>query len=197
MSRFATVSGIALSLPILLSFVQPIDDAAFGCLTKRPVPVVSDMPMSLTILNARVVSDSTVQELISRAPNTIAEAEVVCWQAAERLFGVMVQSGVYSMFTKPGPSALLRSQMRELVASQDSYFLDHQVYADEMSELSALELLSDITVDLTANETGWTASGQHRHINRSCHVYGGSAEPPRPGLEPRRPSCVSLHNHGR
>jgi type IV pilus assembly protein PilE len=89
-------------------------------------------------------------------------------------------------FTKvkeKGFTATLKSDLRNLVTTQESYFADRNTYAN-IAQLTAENRFNssrDVTIaiaDVTA--TGWSATATHTGLVdlTACGVYVGSATPP-------------------
>ena len=73
----------------------------------------------------------------------------------------------------------VRERLRELVAAQEAYFVDHQSYT---TDLSALELrprgtgrAQQVVLNVThAGGRAWRATGRHAgHLHRSCVIFVG------------------------
>lgn len=186
MNRFATASVVALSLPVLLAVAPVRDGVAMKC-AGRVGEAYAHLPKFLTLMDGEVVG----VEVQKMNAETVAMVEILCWDAAERLFGVMVRNGVTSVFTKPGPNALVESELSDLAAAQSAYFAEHEAYSDDVAKLLQHELPAGVSIDLTATATSWTAYGWHRHVDRQCHVSGGSRPPHQEGMTEWEPVCVS------
>jgi type IV pilus assembly protein PilA len=71
----------------------------------------------------------------------------------------------------------IKSDLRNMMSAQESYFYEYQVYADD---LSRLPLQRSPGVDLTihqADQTGWSATATHpQAFPLTCGVFVGAAE---------------------
>lgn len=89
----------------------------------------------------------------------------------------------FSKVKEKGFTATLKSDLRNLVTTQESYFTDHNTYAN-MAQLTAENRFNtsrDATVVIAdVSQTGWSATATHTGLVdlTACGVYVGSAAPP-------------------
>ncbi len=89
----------------------------------------------------------------------------------------------FTKIKEKGFTATLKSDLRNLVTSQESYFADNDTYAN-LAQLVAEDRFNPsrnttiVTADVTA--TGWSATATHTGLVdfTACGIYVGSAAPP-------------------
>jgi hypothetical protein len=79
----------------------------------------------------------------------------------------------------------LKSDLKNFVLAQESFFVDHSRYGshDEVVDARLFSALSGVdisTADVT--DRGWSAIGRHFAVDTTCGVYVGAAQPPHPSL---------------
>ena len=86
-------------------------------------------------------------------------------------------------------AAAMRSDLRNLVIAQESYFADNLEYTASLSALGyrASTGVSGPVVELTAD--GWTAYAAHSQVSNSCVIYVGST-PIGPATREGEPACT-------
>lgn len=89
----------------------------------------------------------------------------------------------YAKVKEKGYTATLKSDLRNLVTSQESYFADHNTYATLADLIAENRYNPSSGVNMvTADETitGWSATATHPALVdiTACGVYVGSAAPP-------------------
>ena len=75
--------------------------------------------------------------------------------------------------------AALKSDLRNLVASQEAFWKDEGRYAWTGSRLDFAASTGVSIVIEGATETGWSARGDHPHTPWICAIYVGDAPSPR------------------
>jgi ankyrin repeat protein len=86
--------------------------------------------------------------------------------------------------------AAMKSDLRNLVMAQESYFADNFTYA-------SLEALGDMfrpstgaMIEINAvSGTGWSATARHENSMQVCHIFIGNAEPPIEGMQEAELVC--------
>ena len=177
--------------------------AAYGPLgcSSRPEAEAVGMPLGGVALDGEVVyvfDRGEASNVLERdgmpAVADIEAIDIVCWAAAERVFGVQVRSGVSSIWTYD-PFDGGREFLREAYA--------HVLAGGDVSELEPPD------PDLTISLEGQGADGQFhldlRHPQRRLMcivstsgrlVLPGDEPRTRAATEPGEPYCTSLHDHG-
>jgi hypothetical protein len=97
--------------------------------------------------------------------------------------------------------AAMRSDLRNLVTAEESFFADSIRYSSNLQQLAeAMRRLSPayqtdipsagVTIQFTATSaTGWSAIARHRSSSTHCSVFVGSATSPIPGGNEGEPVC--------
>lgn len=195
MRRFSTIRTIAiLFLLVALTSVARDVSAAPKC-DPRP-EAAPDLPEVVNIVDGEVVDASTFSKL---RKEDVSYVKIICWQAAERLFGVRVRRGAVLVFTRYGPAAAATRNLTRLVAAQDAYFRRHGTHAGDISSLEAYEPPPATDVQLTLTEGGWGARMRHLFVRQLCYIFVGSTpETWKPELGPSelelregKPACAS------
>ena len=188
----------------VLSFVAVVGSLGAGVLTispapawahciRRPGPVADSLPETLALLNGRVVDSIPRPSPVQRSE--IELMEVVCWDKAERMFGVRVSIAVVSVWTRPGPYALLQQDLQRLVEAEQSHHNRHAVYTG-LGTLDGFTASPSITLTVTVGPGGFVAQGFHDQLDYLCYVYYGSARVPLADMTQGEPLCESQHGRG-
>jgi hypothetical protein len=91
--------------------------------------------------------------------------------------------------TEEGALAVMKSDLRNLVTSQESYFAGHRAYASKVGDLD-FEVSRGVTITLVAaSSTGWSATASHIATRKTCGIFVGDATPPQAGLQEGQPRC--------
>jgi hypothetical protein len=91
--------------------------------------------------------------------------------------------------TEDGALAAMKSDLRNLVTAEESYFADHRTYAINVRDLD-FAVSKGVTITLVAaTSTGWSARAQHVATSKSCGIFVGSAQPPAPSQAEGEPVC--------
>ena len=86
--------------------------------------------------------------------------------------------------------AAMKSDLRNLVTAQESYFADNVTYASATTSLS-YSSSTGVTVTIGgANGTGWSATSTHNGTAKTCGIFVGSATAPITGENEGEPKCV-------
>jgi hypothetical protein len=126
-------------------------------------------------------------------------------------YGVLVIIGFIAALGLPdrdaGAVAGMKSDLRNLVTAQESYFTDHSTYADSLASLrtggSSYEASSGNVVRIIqASATGWSAiirkeppenpalmEQEAFWTTKTCGIFEGTATPPIPGQNEGEPQC--------
>jgi prepilin-type N-terminal cleavage/methylation domain-containing protein len=85
--------------------------------------------------------------------------------------------------------ASMKSDLRNLVTAQESYFADQVTYTTSLTNLN-YNSSTGVTVTVgTATGTGWNATASHNATTKTCGIYLGSAAPPITGQNEGEPKC--------
>ena len=85
--------------------------------------------------------------------------------------------------------AAMKSDLRNLVTAQESYFADQVSYT---SGLAAMNYNSSTGVTVTVGTvsgTGWNATSKHNGTTKTCGIYVGAATAPISGQNEGEPKC--------
>jgi len=100
--------------------------------------------------------------------------------------------------TPAGPSAsredeayvaAMKSDLRNLVTAEESYFADNVTYTRSLGTAFAPSAGVEVTI-IEASGTGWSATARHARTTRTCGIFSGSGRPPRAGSEEGAPTCT-------
>jgi len=128
-------------------------------------------------------------------------------------YGVLVLIGFLAARTLPdrdaGAVAGMKSDLRNLVTAQESYFADHQAYAKGLAELEDSAAgyryaasSGNVVSIIEATATGWSATIRKAEpddpalkeqgwlwTNKTCAIFAGTATPPIAGQREGQPQC--------
>jgi prepilin-type N-terminal cleavage/methylation domain-containing protein len=84
-----------------------------------------------------------------------------------------------------------KSDLRNLVTAQESYFADNVTYASALSNLNYTGSAGNVITIVSGTGTGWSATSQNNAVSTpaSCGIYVGSATPPITGQNEGAPAC--------
>ena len=86
--------------------------------------------------------------------------------------------------------AAMKSDLRNLVTAQESYFADNVTYAAATGNLS-YNSSAGVTVSMASQSgTGWSATSTHNGTTKTCGIYVGSATAPVSGASEGEPKCT-------
>jgi len=86
--------------------------------------------------------------------------------------------------------AAMKSDLRNLVTAQESYFADQVFYTTSTTAIN-FSSSTGVTVTIgTANGTGWNATAKHNATTKTCGIYVGSATAPITGANEGEPKCT-------
>jgi prepilin-type N-terminal cleavage/methylation domain-containing protein len=85
--------------------------------------------------------------------------------------------------------ASMRSDLRNLVTAQETYYADNVTYAAVITNLTySLSAGNTITVT-AATGTGWSATAKGNGTTKTCGIFVGTATPPITGQVEGSPAC--------
>ncbi len=136
---------------------------------------------------------TAVRELSALAPKAPPGAYIT--HTVLMLIGVPIWSvGVWSGATALRPSysepqsvyvALLRTALRDLIVTQETFFLEAAQYSDDIARLRYVPPEGVIIRLTSASDSGWAATASHAMVAASCTIFmgrGTSAEPANEGI---------------
>ena len=86
--------------------------------------------------------------------------------------------------------ASMKSDLRNLVTAQESYFADNVTYATTTANLQ-YNSSAGVTVTVAgATGTGWSATASHNATTKTCGIFVGAATAPISGQNEGEPKCV-------
>jgi prepilin-type N-terminal cleavage/methylation domain-containing protein len=86
--------------------------------------------------------------------------------------------------------AAMKSDLRNLITAEESYFADQVSYSTSMTAVNASSS-TGVTVTIgTATGTGWNATAKHTATTKTCGIYVGAAAAPIAGANEGEPKCV-------
>ena len=85
--------------------------------------------------------------------------------------------------------AAMKSDLRNLVTAEESYFADYVTYSTSQANLN-YNPSTGVTVTI-ANQsgTGWNATASHNATTKTCGIFVGSAAAPITGQNEGEPKC--------
>ena len=85
--------------------------------------------------------------------------------------------------------AAMKSDLRNLVTAEESYFADNVTYTTSMGTYFATS--TGVTVTITAaTGSGWSATASHNATTKTCGIYYGTATAPISGQNESEPKCM-------
>ncbi len=86
--------------------------------------------------------------------------------------------------------AAMKSDLRNLITAEESYFADNVTYTGTITNLS-YNSSTGVTVTLgTTTGTGWSATAVHNGTSKTCGIYVGAATAPITGANEGEPKCI-------
>jgi prepilin-type N-terminal cleavage/methylation domain-containing protein len=84
--------------------------------------------------------------------------------------------------------ASMKSDLRNLVTAQESYFSDYATYSTNLGTYFAAS--SGVTIAVgAATGSGWNATATHNATTKTCGIYYGNASAPISGQNESEPRC--------
>jgi prepilin-type N-terminal cleavage/methylation domain-containing protein len=86
--------------------------------------------------------------------------------------------------------AAMKSDLRNLISAQESYFADNVTYTTSLTNLN-VTASTGVTLSVgAATGTGWSATAKHNGTTKTCGIYVGSATAPISGANEGEPKCT-------
>jgi type IV pilus assembly protein PilA len=84
--------------------------------------------------------------------------------------------------------AAMKSDLRNLVTAQESYFSDFVTYTTNLGTYHTPSTGVSVTVT-GASGSGWQATSSHNATTKTCGIYYGTGTPPISGQNESEPKC--------
>ena len=85
--------------------------------------------------------------------------------------------------------ASMKSDLRNLVTAQESYFADQVSYTTATTALNYTPSTGNTVTIGAATGTGWAATAKNNATTKTCGIYVGSAAAPIAGQNEGEPKC--------
>jgi prepilin-type N-terminal cleavage/methylation domain-containing protein len=85
--------------------------------------------------------------------------------------------------------AAMKSDLRNLVTAQESYFSDNVTYTTNLGTYHSASAGVTVSVNV-ATGSGWSATAAHNATAKTCGIYYGTATPPISGQNESEPKCM-------
>jgi prepilin-type N-terminal cleavage/methylation domain-containing protein len=83
----------------------------------------------------------------------------------------------------------MKSDLRNLVTAQESYFADNVTYASATTSLTFNQSAGNTVTITAATGNGWSATASNNATTKTCGIYIGTATPPFSGQNDGTPQC--------
>jgi hypothetical protein len=146
-----------------------------------------------------------IAQVRKKAPASDAAPLAVRRKGGVSKLGVVVVTAVallvlaYSVYTTAcacGPTkerayvAMMKSDLRNLVTAEQSYFQDNATYTASVGNLGYSESAGNTVTVSSASRTGWAATATNRSTMLTCGIYVGRATAPVTGQIEGEPKCL-------
>ena len=85
-------------------------------------------------------------------------------------------------------TAAMKSDLRNLVTAEESYYADHLTYTASKSDLNYASS-AGVSIHIVATGDGWSGSAIHSGTTMQCTIFVGDVEPPASDAQPGAPYC--------
>ena len=86
--------------------------------------------------------------------------------------------------------AAMKSDLRNLATSQESYYYDYSAYSPSLSQLPAYNATAGVTVTINAAGIGgWSGTATSTNTTRQCFLFVGNASPVGVATQEGRVAC--------
>ena len=85
--------------------------------------------------------------------------------------------------------AAMKSDLRNLVTAQESYFADNVSYTTATAALNYTASTGNTVTITAASGTGWSATSTNNATTKTCGIYVGTATAPISGQNEGEPKC--------
>jgi prepilin-type N-terminal cleavage/methylation domain-containing protein len=86
--------------------------------------------------------------------------------------------------------ASMKSDLRNLVTAEESYFADQVSYTSTQAALNYNASTGNTVTIGTTSGTGWNATATNNGTAKTCGIYVGSASAPISGQNEGEPKCI-------
>jgi len=83
----------------------------------------------------------------------------------------------------------MKSDLRNLVTAQETYFADNVTYASVITNLNYGQSTGNTLTVVSASSTGWSATSKNNATTKTCGIFVGTATPPITGEIEGSPTC--------
>ena len=83
----------------------------------------------------------------------------------------------------------MKSDLRNLVTAQETYFADNVTYASVIANLSYNQSAGNTVTVVSASASGWSATSKSNATTKTCAIFVGTAAPPITGESEGAPTC--------
>ena len=85
--------------------------------------------------------------------------------------------------------AAMKSDLRNLVTAEETYFSDYASYTTSTGQLSII-ISPGVTLTVSGvSTTGWSATATHSATTKTCGLYVGTGTPPFASAAPGEAAC--------
>ncbi len=85
--------------------------------------------------------------------------------------------------------ASMKSDLRNLITAQESYFSDNVTYASSLGSMGVVASAGNTVTISGATGTGWSATASNTATTKTCGIYVGTATAPITGEPEGAPTC--------
>jgi type IV pilus assembly protein PilA len=86
--------------------------------------------------------------------------------------------------------AAMKSDLRNLVTAQESYFADNVTYTSNSANMNYSASTGVTVTPGAATGTGWNATAKHNATTKTCGIFVGGAAAPIAGANEGEPKCT-------
>jgi hypothetical protein len=114
------------------------------------------------------------------------------------LYGALSAFGILAFYPAFGPHhhdmqssfrAVMKSDLRNLVTAEESYFADHVTYTTSFRAMSYSPSTGVAITIGAVNDSGWSATAKHDRVPALCTIWVGLMPPAMAGTYEGQPTC--------
>jgi prepilin-type N-terminal cleavage/methylation domain-containing protein len=83
----------------------------------------------------------------------------------------------------------MKSDLRNLVTAQETYYADNVTYASAITNLNYSQSAGNTLTITAGTGTGWSATSKNNATTKTCGIFVGSVTPPITGQIEGSPAC--------
>jgi prepilin-type N-terminal cleavage/methylation domain-containing protein len=83
----------------------------------------------------------------------------------------------------------MKSDLRNLVTAQETYYADNVTYASAITNLNYSQSAGKTLTITAGTGTGWSATSKNNATTKTCGIFVGSVTPPITGQIEGSPAC--------